>query len=584
MPKLPSMFKRKKKPSTTGLEEAFASATQQSTKDIIKLLSENITNGSDQSQIEQLLVEKFNKYGDPNRLTGEAESYYQLQSNIITKSSGLKELIRRGEVKPMLPKGMVGDKGEPISTNEYYQIYREITMLALINQTPFVSLNSTPESSNTIIDVIMPPVLKDTLVGYVLTEADYMMKSMLHYPISYISPKNRENALSKWKAYMVADPGCTKPWQGEENVETMKESFKYMNAILFADDKSIGKDLQQCAKESYKKLEYYLFNDPLKSKNPDLSYVINPSSSNKLLYDRNGNVMSTCCYEVSSKVSYDSSDGKRTIKNTENCKAAREVEHAFRHNMFPPARKIMAMMDLIYKLYPISRAMVEEGHVPSFRHAPDYKAVKTFDELPPILNIQFNPHVNDFVTAAYGGVNYCGNGMPGEQQIITPDPVNSLSRQGHDHTPPAPPTKIIGYHATSKEGYDGIMQKGFREPTAAGRLGKGVYLSDDKKTAADEYFHRNKKADEAKVMEVKYRPGVNATTDVAPRKEYDTDSDSDREHTRTDFPFGADSVTAPSVRGRGRNTMVRNRRRVEGTGNWDIYKRDSSRGDGNDRS
>jgi RHS repeat-associated protein len=100
---------------------------------------------------------------------------------------------------------------------------------------------------------------------------------------------------------------------------------------------------------------------------------------------------------------------------------------------------------------------------------------------------------------------------------------------------PAPRSRV-GYHATDPDVAPLIEQNGFRQGTAPGRLGShGTYVNSTPEGAIAEFTAHNPGKTPA-VLKVKYSPGVEAVTDVAPVKYVDS------------IPLNVDSVTAPSVR------------------------------------
>lgn len=97
--------------------------------------------------------------------------------------------------------------------------------------------------------------------------------------------------------------------------------------------------------------------------------------------------------------------------------------------------------------------------------------------------------------------------------------------------------KTIGYHATHADVALLIRQNGFRQGTAPGRLGSGgTYVNNSRAGAIKEFQHYNPGVTPS-VLKVEYNPGINASTNVAPRNYLET------------FPFNnVDSISAPSVR------------------------------------
>jgi hypothetical protein len=94
----------------------------------------------------------------------------------------------------------------------------------------------------------------------------------------------------------------------------------------------------------------------------------------------------------------------------------------------------------------------------------------------------------------------------------------------------------VGYHATYSEAAQGIRQTGFRPGTKPGRLGSGgTYVNNTPEGAVAEFaFHNPGVTPE--VLRVRYNPGVEAVTDVAPVGYVER------------LPLNVDSITAPSVR------------------------------------
>jgi hypothetical protein len=96
----------------------------------------------------------------------------------------------------------------------------------------------------------------------------------------------------------------------------------------------------------------------------------------------------------------------------------------------------------------------------------------------------------------------------------------------------------IGYHATTPEAAQSITDNGFKNGTNPGRLGSGgVYVNNTSEGALSEFYAQPGRSPDApvSVLAVKYKPGTEAVTDVAPVGHRDS------------FPFSADSITAPSV-------------------------------------
>lgn len=94
----------------------------------------------------------------------------------------------------------------------------------------------------------------------------------------------------------------------------------------------------------------------------------------------------------------------------------------------------------------------------------------------------------------------------------------------------------IGYHATATKDVESIMKNGFYPGTQAGRLGShGTYVNNTPEGAIAE-FKAARPTTEYTVLKVQYNPGINATTDIAPRFPV-------MEH-----PLNVDSISAPSIR------------------------------------
>jgi RHS repeat-associated protein len=103
-------------------------------------------------------------------------------------------------------------------------------------------------------------------------------------------------------------------------------------------------------------------------------------------------------------------------------------------------------------------------------------------------------------------------------------------------TVPAKTTTRIGYHATHSQYAKSIRATGFRAGSSPGRLGSGgVYVNNTRAGAIAEFAYRNPGVT-PQVLRVRYQPGVEAITDVAPRGYVDH------------IPLNVDSITAPSVR------------------------------------
>lgn len=321
----------------------------------------------------------------------------------MSQDKGLKKFFESDKpLKISLPKGLVGDRGK-ISKEEFWQIYRELTKLALLNQSPFLSLNADPETLMTEINVDLPPALKNTLVGHTLIESDYLMKSISHFPISYIPEEKRETFLEHWKTL----PNNVKDFvQGDENIATMRAYFQQRGALLFGDSQSVATGLL-----AYDKLgrdeQISLMNNK-RYPNAELFKRIYPTDP-RIIYNNKGEITCTSRYAVTTGWYFDSKDGRRQHIDP-NAATAKQLEKSFRENLLPPAKKIMAYMDLIYMLYPIVRSMVECGNLPDFSSAPDYKAYHTADRLPPILNVQQETYAR-----AYGGVSY---GRLGQDNVV----------------------------------------------------------------------------------------------------------------------------------------------------------------------
>lgn len=77
---------------------------------------------------------------------------------------------------------------------------------------------------------------------------------------------------------------------------------------------------------------------------------------------------------------------------------------------------------------------------------------------------------------------------------------------------------------------------GFRAGTEPGRLGSGgTYVSSSRQGAIAEFIHHNPGV-QPEVLKVRYNPGVEAVTNVAPQRYVEK------------LPLNVDSITAPSVR------------------------------------
>jgi hypothetical protein len=105
----------------------------------------------------------------------------------------------------------------------------------------------------------------------------------------------------------------------------------------------------------------------------------------------------------------------------------------------------------------------------------------------------------------------------------------------------------IGYHATYPEAAQAIRQTGFRPGTKPGRLGAGgTYVNSSAEGAIAEFAHHNPGV-EPVVLRVRYNPGVEAVTEIAPVKYVER------------LPLNVDSISAPSVRLPGtQNTITYN--------------------------
>jgi len=97
--------------------------------------------------------------------------------------------------------------------------------------------------------------------------------------------------------------------------------------------------------------------------------------------------------------------------------------------------------------------------------------------------------------------------------------------------------KSVGYHATHPDVVPMIQQNGFKAGTAPGRLGSGgTYVNNTAEGAIAEFAHHNPGITPS-VLRVQYKPGINASTSVAPRNYVER------------LPFSnVDSISAPSVR------------------------------------
>jgi hypothetical protein len=109
------------------------------------------------------------------------------------------------------------------------------------------------------------------------------------------------------------------------------------------------------------------------------------------------------------------------------------------------------------------------------------------------------------------------------------------------------PGSRTGYHATNPEAGAAIRKTGFRAGTKPGRLGgNGTYVNNTQEGAIAEFSHHNPGAT-PDVLTVRYNPGVEAVTKVAPRNYV-------MEH-----PLNVESITSPSVRAPGTfNTNILN--------------------------
>lgn len=95
----------------------------------------------------------------------------------------------------------------------------------------------------------------------------------------------------------------------------------------------------------------------------------------------------------------------------------------------------------------------------------------------------------------------------------------------------------IGYHATLPEVAPLILQNGFRNGSAPGRLGTGgIYVNNTRQGAIAEFQYHNPGVTPS-IFRVSYNPGRVATTNTAPRNYVE----------RLPF-FNVNSISAPSVR------------------------------------
>jgi RHS repeat-associated protein len=95
-----------------------------------------------------------------------------------------------------------------------------------------------------------------------------------------------------------------------------------------------------------------------------------------------------------------------------------------------------------------------------------------------------------------------------------------------------------GFHATTPEAAAAIRENGFLLGTVPGRLGTGgVYVADTPEAAIAEFRAHWGVNSELEVIKVRYMPGIEAITEVAPNG------------LRSSFPFyDIESITAPSTR------------------------------------
>lgn len=386
-------------------------------------IAANITNGRDAERIHEIFKKRFIecdlRTDDPSQ-----PQYRTKGSNGGKKIHHVKGRISEGdeirkfatanpfkEITPLLPKGLVG-KGEKISEELFWKIYREVTMMALMNQAPYVSLDADPRTDYTLVNTELPPLLRKTLVGEILIKSDYAMKVITHYPVAFIQDDDKMSELVDFFRKNRVHKGADF-LEGEEHIRNIRRVYLSFGAKILGDQPEKYKDVLSLAKacdyESLKEAEEKKARGEEQSVNVSGGRRIYPTEPKVFFNPTRGEISCTSRYKAATFHTRKTPGGGGEDIIDEECASTKWLNYVFRQEKFPPVKSHMAAVDLIFMLYPIVRTMIEQGYKPDFSKAPDYNGRgHTPWQLPPVLVVQSDKY-GKFVRA-YGGINYGLNG------------------------------------------------------------------------------------------------------------------------------------------------------------------------------
>ena len=516
-------------------------------------------------------------------------------------SSDMKRKLQSGEkLEVMMPQELL--KAADLTEDQYWQIFKEITTAALLDQEYSMNLKSIKE--NQILRVFLPASLRDTLAGQIAMDADYFMKTSIVYPGTYFSPDYQKPALKAIKSSTILSS------ISDYSKEAALRFYRKNNAIILSDsdefyDLEYSKIRDHKYEHSY--IERHVGSDLTFDRCRVMFDVCNPS-----IIVRNNKIISTAYSQAQHYFEYKDANGNNYPKIIPLEKSFMSKFNKLGHSD-PLSKKKFARLDIAYKLYSIACAYVENGRVPNF---PDTQQeyVETPMLLPPLLKIcissacgkdcgdemsifggvafnsvvksQSNLYVSTLTASPWAQAGY-------NSEKYKDAPSVTLSQLGYDSVSRGMgsrpictnPGEKIGYHATQPQWADSILQEGFRQGTAPGRLGAGTYVNSTPEGALAEFYSNDyNKSEKATVIRTLYKPGIEAKTDRAPDKKYGYEVNNEEckkvgeglgpiPNYRANMPFGdVDSISAPSVRyPKSTNTNVLNSSNVRAVDKQGCY-------------
>jgi hypothetical protein len=291
----------------------------------------------------------------------------------VNLDEGLKERIGSGEKTQVITPRYLMEDGN-ISKEEYWQIFREVTMLALMKQSLGVKIRARGKWQ----DVILPPVLRDTLTGSILIEAAYWLQSVTEGEGIFFFPEHRENVLNR---LLIEDSETIALFETTTEEQACYAKLKQAGAFFLNEEEALAYVVEERKKRQALEMEW------IKAAHPHLhfirSYFAFDADHLHISYDQETLRPSLDLIARYSMVFYDEEGGYQRCYYPDEQSYLKEFNRLLSSHPF--LVPVMSRLHIIYRLDAVACAMLSCERAPDFSYTPDFSDdYGTTWEVPPV--------------------------------------------------------------------------------------------------------------------------------------------------------------------------------------------------------